>query len=265
MNFSRLSKTFSFRLALSRSKVDAGFNGDYLSWKDALSSSSGYDISTIIEQVREASDKVKRGEAVFERDSVCFQHEEYRWPALSCLLSVASRNGGKLRVLDFGGSLGSFYFQHRKFFDCIKKLRWTVVEQQHFVELGHAEFQDEKLFFSKSISECIKAESVDVAFLSSVLPYLEKPYELLYKIGEKKIPYIIIDRTPFIDSKADRLTVQNVPESIYKASYPAWFFSTSRFEEVIHQSGYKIVTEFPGFDDVGIGKYKGLFLEFICS
>ncbi|MCW5211923.1 methyltransferase, TIGR04325 family [Desulfobulbus sp. TB] len=264
MKFSWLAKIFSFCVSGFIPTTNDGFHGDYPSWKDALSSSSGYDVNSIIEQVREASRKVKRGEAVFERDSVCFQHEEFRWPALGCLFTVAAANKGVLRVMDFGGSLGSFYFQHRKFFDCIEYLHWTVVEQQHFVELGHAEFQDEKLFFSKSISECIKAGPVDVAFLSSVLPYLEKPYELLYRIGEKKIPYIIIDRTPFIDSKTDRLTVQNVPESIYKASYPAWFFSASRFEKVIHQSGYRIITEFPGFDDVGIGKYKGFFLELVC-
>ncbi|MCI5177828.1 MAG: methyltransferase, TIGR04325 family [Candidatus Electrothrix sp. AW3_4] len=264
MDFSCLTKIVPFFSRRFNSPSACCFYGDYSSWEDALSVSSGYDVSTIIEQVREASRKVKRGEAAFERDSVCFYHEEYRWPALGCLFTVAAANRGMLRVMDFGGSLGSFYFQHRRFFNRIKKLRWTVVEQQHFVELGHAEFQDEKLFFSRSISECIKAGAVDVAFLSSVLPYVEKPHELLYKIGKKRIPYIIIDRTPFIDSLTDRLTVQNVPESIYKASYPAWFFSSSRFEEVIHQSGYKIITEFPGFDDVGIGKYKGLFLELDC-
>ena len=92
------------------------FRGDFASWHEAEQVAKGYGAPEILERVREAALKVKRGEAVFERDGVCFYEEEFRWPALACLLRIAAENGGELSVIDFGGSLGSFYFQHKKHF-----------------------------------------------------------------------------------------------------------------------------------------------------
>jgi len=234
------------------------FYGDYATWNDAKAASSGYDDEGILTKVRDATLKVKRGEAVFERDSVCFYHEEFRWPTLACLLSVAANRGGQLYVLDFGGSLGSFYFQHRKFFSGLKEVRWAVVEQKHFVECGRAEIQDEALKFYESVDDCLAEGPVDVIFISGVLQYLEHPYGILTALGQAKAPYLLIDRTPFIERAQDRLTVQDVPESIYKASYPAWFFSRQQFETAIAGAGYHLITEFSCDDHVGIGEFKGL-------
>ena len=222
---------------------------------------SGYDSDAIFQHVREAALKVKRGEAVYERDSVCFYKEDYRWPALACLLSIAAENGGELNVLDFGGALGSFYFQHNFFLNRLKSIRWSVIEQAHFVECGRNEFQNEELRFYSNIDECLANEKVDVVFLSSVLQYLEKPESILIGLSKSKADYVLIDRTPFIESLVDRITVQSVPEFIYKASYPAWFFSLKQFDEIINKIGYRTLETFNCDDDVGIGKYKGYLLE----
>src|SRR5690348_7188183 len=96
------------------------FEGDYASWADAKRASTGYDSAKIFERVRDAALKVKQGEAAFERDSVCFYEEEYRWPSLACLLAIAAERQGHLRVLDLGGSLGSYYYQHRKLLSLLK-------------------------------------------------------------------------------------------------------------------------------------------------
>lgn len=243
-----------------RNKNNA-FTGNYTSWAEAKKHASGYDADAIFQRVREAALKVKRGEAIFERDSVCFYKEDYRWPALACLLTIAAERGGKLNVLDFGGALGSFYFQHRKFFNRLKSISWLVIEQAHFVECGKNEFQNEELKFYANIDECLANEKVDVVFLSSVLQYLEKPESMLIELSKTKAEYILIDRTPFIEDSSNRLTVQSVPETIYKASYPAWFFSGNKFDELISKIGYRIVKKFAGDDNVGIGEFNGYFLE----
>jgi len=236
------------------------FEGDYPSWQSALSAAGGYDAPLILERVREAALKVKRGKAVFERDSVCFHHEEYRWPTLACLLRIAAENGGVLRVLDFGGSLGSFYFQHRKHFRHLKNIRWAVVEQPHYVACGRADFQDDVLQFYETIEDCLEEGAVDVVFCSSVLEYLEKPYDVLAGLAHSGVPYLLLDRTPFIAGDKDRLTVQHVPASIYPASYPAWFFSKQHFLDEIHQLGLQVEAEFSADDDVGIGEFRGMLL-----
>ncbi len=236
------------------------FCGDYSSWSSALDATGGYDAPAILAQVRSAALKVHRGEAIFEQDSVCFVHEEYRWPTLACLLRIAAENGGELQVLDFGGSLGSFYFQHRKHFSGLKHVRWAVVEQPHYAACGRTDFQDDVLRFYESVDECLAEGAVDMVLCSSVLQYLEKPYEMLAKLAHSGTPYILLDRTPFIAGCKDRLTVQHVPASIYPASYPAWFFSRQHFLHEVRKLGLLIDVEFPADDDVGIGEFKGMLL-----
>jgi putative methyltransferase (TIGR04325 family) len=75
-----------------------------------------------------------------------------------------------------------------------------------------------------------------------VLQYLEEPYTWLDRILKLGIPYIIIDRTAFLEFDTDLLTIQNVPEVIYKASYPSWFFSKEKFLRVL--KNYEIILEF---------------------
>ena len=57
-----------------------------------------------------------------------------------------------------------------------------------------------------------------------------------------KSKYILIDRTPFVNSGTERLTVQQVPPHIYDASYPAWLFNQEIFMKAF-ASQYDIVSE----------------------
>mgnify|MGYP005852803247 CR=1 FL=1 len=177
--------------------------------------------------------KVKHGEAAYERDSVLFAEIEYAWPMLSGLMSAAARNGGRLNVLDFGGALGSSYFQNRKFLQTLLDVRWNVVEQFHYVEAGRKHIQDKQLRFYQTIEECISENQPNVILLSSVLQYLASPIELLGKLNKVGASYLIIDRTPFSANGTDKLTIQKVPADIYSASYPMWIFSLSEFKQFL--------------------------------
>ena len=55
--------------------------------------------------------------------------------------------------------------------------------------------------------------------------------------------YIVIDRTAFIENDKSRITVQVVPESIYKASYPAWFFNEKDFLNAF-ENKYEVINSF---------------------
>jgi putative methyltransferase (TIGR04325 family) len=218
------------------------FEGDYESWEEALAKCSGYDADNILSKVLEATLKVKRGEAVFERDSVLFDEIEYAWPLLSGLMWAAARDEGRLNVLDFGGSLGSSYFQNGKFLQHLSEVRWNVVEQEHYVEAGRKHIADEQLRFYKTIEECLQENQPNVILLSSVIQYLKSPIEILNQLKIVNADCLLIDRTPFSDSDEDKLVVQNVPASIYEASYPMWIFSLSKFEHELSVS-WKVVAK----------------------
>lgn len=204
-----------------------GWFGDYLNWKEAKNKCKGYDDASILEKVKTSLLKVKNGEAVYERDSVLFDEIPYSEPLIIALKNAAIND--ELHVVDFGGSLGGSYFQNRGFLSGLKKLQWSVIEQKHFVDCGKEFFEDEYLKFYYTIEEAIKNKKSTVLLLSSVIQYFEDPKDLVRKCIGYNFDYIIVDRTAFIGNSKDRITVQIVPESIYKASYPAWFFNEYNF------------------------------------
>ena len=79
-----------------------GFSGEYKNWQTAQCFSSGYDSEIILNKTKNALLKVKKKEAVYERDSVLFNKIQYSWPLLASLLYVASENDNCLNLLDFG-------------------------------------------------------------------------------------------------------------------------------------------------------------------
>ncbi len=228
---------------------EAVFRGDFGTWDEARRASGGYDDSVILEKVKNALLRVKQGEAVYERDSVLFDKPQYPWPLLASLLWIATKNGNRLDILDFGGSLGTTYFQIRKFLSHLDEMRWNIIEQPEFVRCGRERFQDSTLRFYISIEECLTEKRPDVFILSSVLPYLETPHDVLDELIRHRPRYLILDRTPILDHGDDRLTVQTVPPEIYRASYPAWFFNRERL--LAHFAGeYDTVAEFDAMSGV---------------
>jgi putative methyltransferase (TIGR04325 family) len=91
------------------------FSGDYASWAEAANLAMGYDQKDILEKVLSATLAVKTGKAVAQRDGVILEKIPYNFPLIATLLSAALDNGNRLNVLDYGGSLGSSYFDSRDF------------------------------------------------------------------------------------------------------------------------------------------------------
>jgi putative methyltransferase (TIGR04325 family) len=225
------------------------FSGSYLTWEDAKSKSEGYESPAILEKCKQALLKVKNGEAPYERDSVVFNDVNYNYGLLAGLLRCALENNGKLSVLDFGGSLGSTYYQNKDFLNGIAQLEWSIVEQTHFVECGHENFEDEQLKFYKSVEDCLINRSPNLLILSGVLQYLDNPAHWISKFVNMEFPYIIVSRTPFIDSEQDVLSVQTVPPSIYEASFPHFFFSEKVFLRQFLTNNFTVISTYPSFTD----------------
>lgn len=216
------------------------WSGNYTSWTEAQQASNGYDNENILRAVREALLKIKKGDAVYERDSVLFNEIQYSWPLLAALMWIAAASKGILNLVDFGGSLGSTYFQNIIFLRCLPNVRWNVVEQPHFVDCGKTNFEDNILSFYYDIDTCVSRESSNTILFSSVIQYLEKPYFFLEEITNRGFEYIVFDRTAFNKTEKDRLTIQKVPANVYKASYPAWFLSKRKFLDIF-LSRYNII------------------------
>lgn len=228
------------RVFLAKKQALHGWFGNYNSWQEAQAKCSGYDSDVIFKKVRESLLKVKNEQAVYERDSVLFNQIQYSVPLLEALKTVSVNND--LALIDFGGSLGSTYFQNRDLLYSIKKIKWAIVEQKHFVDGGKKDFESESLKFFYDIPAAINFTGKRAILLSSVIQYFEKPYDLINEVINHGFEYIIIDRTAFIEGE-ERITIQIVPEFIYKASYPAWFLNETKFKSAFNEK-YRLINEF---------------------
>jgi putative methyltransferase (TIGR04325 family) len=226
------------------------FAGNYATFEDAAADAGGYDDERIVVKVKDALLQVKNGTAKYERDAVLFDKVQYSWPLLAIFQHVALQNNSKLSVLDFGGSLGSTYFQNIQYFKHIDKLDWKIVEQELFVENGRKYFEDNSLKFFLSIEEALMKGSPDVLLFSGVLQCLPKPYEVLQRVLQLGIEHVVFDRTSFIRDKTDRITVQHVNESINPASYPCTFFNEEKFRSLL-LTKYDLVSDFDSYAEVG--------------
>lgn len=252
-----------------RTAIQYGWFGNYTSWQDAATLAGGYDSGIILQKTRDALLKVKNGSAVYERDSVLFDKIEYPFPLISCLLRSAAVLKRPLNILDFGGSLGSTYFQVKDFVgtDCCAS--WNIVEQEHYVNCGKINFEDEHLKFYHSIDACLQDKKIDLILLSGSVQYLENPHQFLEQVAGYNFDFIVFDRTAFHNQTEDRLTLQTVPPEIYEASYPSWFFNTGRFLNHFKPNN-KIVCELPSYlegetimfiDNKPAGFNKGFYLQ----
>lgn len=240
------------------------FSRPYATWEAAQRASTGYDADAVIERVRVAATAVKAGRAAYERDGVTFDDIQYAWPTLASLMWVAARTGGRLSLVDFGGALGTSYFQCRKFLAGLSEVRWNVVEQPRFVEVGRRDVADERLAFFPDVDSALATGPCDAVLLSGVLPYLERPYELLELLSARGFRWIVIDRTPLLESGDEYVTVHHVPEHIYRASYPAWFLNRRRMLQFL-SGEHTLVEEWRSFETYrlheGVVHARGFLFE----
>lgn len=220
------------------------FRGDYPNWAAAQAASGGYADSMILSGILSATLAVRSGAAAFERDGVLFQEDDPDRPLLGALQEVRRRTGEhSLRVLDFGGSLGSTYWRHRTHLPNDSGLRWDVVEQPGFVAAGRLHLGDTPLRFYANVCEAEREARHDVLLCSCVLQYLDEPFRFLEEWSRLPIPCLLLNNLPLHEKGRDRLRVQHVPPSIYPASYPVWFFNRRAFLERVSVH-YEIVREF---------------------
>lgn len=242
--------------------------GEYSSWEEASSCTRGYDPDIYLDKLIHTTQIVKNDNTKSERDSVLFDKIIYPYPLLSNLFAITSFFQAKsLYILDFGGSLGSLYFQNRKFLQFLPSYTWNILEQDKIIAIGKKFFQTDELFFhadSKDAKKNCKPSDIKILILSSVLQYLEDPYiTLSMLIKNFEFDGIIVDRTPFSKDKSHHIVIQKVPKSIYKTQYPCHLFSKSNFLKFLYEKNYKTFDEFDSYCDTHTSRFNSLGFSFI--
>jgi len=221
------------------------WQGDYPSWSAAVRASQGYAAETILERVASATTALIRGEVKAERDGVTFDVPLYHFSLLTVLYHQAIRQNA-LGVIDFGGGLGSVYWNNYKFLIDIKALHWCVVEQPAFVRYGQENVTDNVLSFHLDVDNALAALPCQpsVVFLGGVLQYLQSPEKMLESLLVHQVPIVFIDRTVFNDHNSQRLTVQKTSGVIGNTSYPCWLLDYQSLCDLAKKYGYELIFQY---------------------
>lgn len=231
------------------------YRGEFPDWNAALNAAGGYDDEHLIERLANAARAVKEGSAAWDQDGVSSDDVPPNLPLFAALSRVALATRGELSVLDFGGALGSSYFQCKHFLSDVCRLDWRIVEQPRLVEIGQQEISRETLRFFPSIESALAPPRPDVVLLSSVLQYIENPWGILEQILVTDIPYLVIDRHP-CSITHEMITVQVLPSNLYKGSYPSWLFDGPAMLKKL-QEKYELLATWESGDPPIRGWQKG--------
>lgn len=230
-------KLIFYSLSLSRNE-SIRLNSIFLTYSDALNYSDGYDNPKIAEMLRSNAQHMLNTPNAYVRDGIVFNCGNYSFALLGAIYAEDRKHD--INVLDFGGNLGSFYYQH------IEYLRrginkWIVIEQSYLVEIAKEFKFDDKLVYYHDLDK-VKYYHFDLIILSSVLPYLEEPYHILKDLLAFRAEFVFIDRTYFCDFKAcDFVMIQeNLNSDI---NYPVWVFNKLKMIHYFELNGYHLVDE----------------------
>ena len=239
-----------------------GFSG----WDQARAASSGYDAPVILQRTLEATRRVLCGEAAWCRDGVPFPRPEYFWPLMAALMRVAAANDNCVRVLDFGGSLGCTYLQHRALLRSLRRVEWVVVEQPVVAGCGREHVLVDGLQFHDDIPSALSLGAPDLVLLSSVLQYVGDPRAIMRELRYSGARAMVVDRTPVHDTgDANLIVVQRAPRRVYSATYPCHIFSHAGLRELL--AGWEILADFPAAEGrFRLGgrrsfEFRGMLLE----
>jgi putative methyltransferase (TIGR04325 family) len=203
----QISPPALLRLALRiRSWIGwGGFVGNFTTFAQAAAASTGYNDPAIAAamNVEEELDR-----SVSERDQ-------------QILAAMSAVDG--FRILDVGGATGHYCRLVHRF---RPNTTAVVLETPAMVAAAR---QTDWLRYTASTEGL---GEFDVTLMSGFLQYVEDPYRAFDEMAAHG-RYVLINRLPL--TAADRLTVQRV-RGRYRASYPAWFLSRSRFLAHVSQS-----------------------------
>jgi len=243
------------RFFLPNAKSQLRLTGPYLSYEAALAHSSGYDSPLILAMVKQAVVEVLEGRSAYERDGTAFATMPQRLKLRELLLKYLSPTAN---VVDFGGGLGGTFINNRDLVSVGQ--HWAVIEQPTFVTAGQELAHDYGLQVEFHSNFLAPSTPIDLLILSSVLPYLQSPYEILKQALKLAPKLILIDRTAFIDHGEEVWWVQD--EHCYYGTPISYPISPLLEKRVLASlKGYEIVDRWLNPFDPQQPAHRGLLLS----
>lgn len=204
------------------------WSGNYPDWETAVRSCRTISLEGQRRAYERALAEVLAGHALFERDSLLQHRPLTCWPLMLALRDLEACGISPPTVLDYGGGLGSVYFQHRDWWSADRPVTWNVVELPEVAASGQRLIQDPQLNFFDSLEETVQQQPPDLIVAAGVISMVPDPVALLDMFASLGARWVFLDRIPITHRQGQNLiTRQVVPRWIYESESPFWFFDES--------------------------------------
>jgi putative methyltransferase (TIGR04325 family) len=145
-----------------------------------------------------------------------------------------------LSVLDWGGGLGHYYVFARALYPDVK-FDYVVKDLPHMCDVGRDLLPDAEFVSDENAA---LARQYDIVFASSSVQYARDLYGLLARLAAAASGWILITRSPFVDTHDDFVVVQRPHAYGYMTEYAGWFINRKRFVDFICEQGFTLEREF---------------------
>jgi len=139
--------------------------------------------------------------------------------------------GDDTTVFDFGGNVGTHYFQYKKYLRYGNSLKWIVCDLPQIVKVGRDNNNEPNLLFTEIFLE---ANRIDILLASGSIQYIEKFAEMIGSL-EQKPTHLLLNRLPLYNGE-QFVTLQNGGEVFY----PQYVFNKGDFISSLEKIGYEV-------------------------
>ena len=152
-------------------------------------------------------------------------------PLAAAMIAPAN---GKLRVLDFGGGMGTDYICLRSCLDAAVCVDYHVVDGEQSCAYGDELFQgDRSISFHRRLPSDIGP--VNLVYSSQALQYVDDFVSLLTSLAAYQAPYFMLVSVPVGEAPRFATAQINFPDTCV----PYWFFNRTEMLDLMDHLGYR--------------------------
>jgi putative methyltransferase (TIGR04325 family) len=209
------------------------WQGVYKSFKDAPSSGPGFNGERWIQN---ALEKINAARQDAQKKGTVLSVTQYRESLLPLVAAIVMNAFEGLKILDFGGGVGSSYYQVLHGLPRTGNFEFHVVEIDALCKVGKEYFTNEPHIFFHSSPPREEGLSFDVVHMGSSLHYCEQWEELLSSLCRYKPRYFL-----FTDLPAGDIPTFATVQSYYTSKIPVWFFNIDEVIGAMRNQKYHLV------------------------
>jgi putative methyltransferase (TIGR04325 family) len=154
-------------------------------------------------------------------------------------LARAGAGRERMTILDWGGGIGHYYLYAKALLPGVA-LDYTVKDLPTLCLEGRLLLPEVRFVADDSALD----SSYDFVFASSAVHYERDPYATLTRLAAASRGWLLVTRTPILNSGDDLLVVQRPYAYGYMTEYAGWMMNRERLLSCLEQAGFALERQF---------------------